>query len=89
MFGCLLNTTTKKEKYLLKFHQYINMVFVSKLEISPTCETTGLFKVGKNQVESIDIDKEMKLIEIRYKKGSKWKYKLIQFRHVRRLVYNE
>jgi hypothetical protein len=52
------------------------MVFVSKLEISPACG-------------SIDIDKEMELIEIKYKDGSKLKYKLIQFRHVKRIVYNE
>jgi hypothetical protein len=43
----------------------------------------GYLKVGKNQVESIDMDKEMGIIEIKYKEGSKWKYKLIQFRIVK------
>ena len=65
------------------------MVYVSKLEVSPSCGGTGLFEVGKNQVESIDMDKEIGIIEIKYKNGAKWKYKLIQFRNVKRINYND
>jgi len=65
------------------------MVKVSKLEISPSCGGTGLYEVGENQIESIDINKEIEIIEIKYKNGSKWKHQLIQFRNVKRLVYNE
>ena len=60
------------------------MLYVSKLEVSPSCVgVQGYLKAGKNQVESIDMDKEMGIIEIKYKEGSKWKYKLIQFRIVK------
>ena len=49
------------------------MMKVSKLQISPSCGGTGLYEIGENQVESIDINKEMELIEIKYNNGSKWK----------------
>ena len=66
-----------------------NMVNVSKFGNISILWDTGLFEVGINQIESIDVDKEIGIIEIKFENDSKWKYQLIQFRNVKKLVYNE